>query len=121
MVHLYAGVMVVGLAATSWFFVAPPPAATLVESTTGEYTVRAAPGMGYAFKWDCGGPCSYADGTNKGDTSDFGEKDAVKISLEPGKSQVVRLEVKNVFGWRASKEFPLSREQSPTVLEVGQN
>jgi NADH-quinone oxidoreductase subunit L len=121
-IHVYGAVMVVGLAAMGWFFVAPHPDASVSEPSSGEFQVRAAPGMGYSFRWDCGGPCKYLDGTPQTDSNkDFGDKDGVRISLEAGKGQLVRLEVTNAFGRKAMKEFPLSRPATPTIMEVGQN
>ena len=46
-VHVYAAFMVVGLAATGWFFVAPHADATVTTGDNGDYIVQASPGMGY--------------------------------------------------------------------------
>jgi NADH-quinone oxidoreductase subunit L len=113
-VHVYAAVMVLGIAGIGWFFLLPHPDATLSESN-GDYTVSAGPGIGYTYRWD-------KDGDGKPDNDAFTAEDAdAKVHLDPGKTQTVRLEVKNAFGLTASKSFTLSRPALPTFLEVGQN
>ena len=42
----------------------------------------------------------------------------MKVHLEGGKSQTVRLEVKNAFGLHGAKEIPVSRPAAQ--LELGQ-
>jgi NADH-quinone oxidoreductase subunit L len=114
-VHVYAAVMVVGIAAIGWFFVAPHPDATVASSPSGDYVVSAGPGFGYAYRWD-------ADGNGEMDTPEFtGGNVEQKIHLEPGKSQSVKLEVQNAFGLKATKTITVSRPAVPTLLEVGQN
>jgi NADH-quinone oxidoreductase subunit L len=113
-VHVYAAVMVVGIAAIGWFFVAPHPDATITPSTSGDYTINAAPGMGYTYRWD-------ADGNGQPDTAEFGDQAEQKIHLDPGKTQSVTLEVHNAFGLTRSKTFTVSRPAVPTFLEVGSN
>ena len=115
-VHVYAAMMVVGLAAIGWFYVAPHPDATVTEGEGGDYTIAAGPGMGYAYRWD-------ADGNGQMDTTDFGTQDHVKVHLEPGKSQVVGLEVKNAFGLSRTRQFTVSRaaNAAPVGETVGQN
>jgi NADH-quinone oxidoreductase subunit L len=110
-VHVYAAFMVVGLAATGWFFVAPHADATVTVSDNGDYVVQASPGMGYSYQWDTNG-----DGTP--DEKTFGNTQQVKVHLDPGKSQTVRLEVQNAFGLHGAKEIPITRPSAP--LEVGQ-
>jgi NADH-quinone oxidoreductase subunit L len=113
-VHVYAAVMVIGIAAVGWFFVAPHPDATISASSNGDYVVSAAPGLGYTYRWD-----SDADG--KPDAVDFSDQREQKIHLDPGKSQSVRLEVHNAFGLTGSKTFTVTRPAPPTFLEVGAN
>jgi NADH-quinone oxidoreductase subunit L len=106
-VHVYAAAMVIGLAAVGWFFAVPHANATIVDAGNDEYVVTAAPGVGYAYRWD-------ADGDGKPEKADFGADPTLKLHLEPGKSQTVRLEVKNAFGLVGFKSIPLSRPQAPT-------
>jgi NADH-quinone oxidoreductase subunit L len=113
-IHMYAAMMVVGVAAIGWFFVAPHADATLTPQANGDYVVEAAPGMGYAYRWD-------ADGNGKPDKETFGDDTQVKVHLEPGASQVVRLEVTNAFGLHGAKEISIARPAPLKVLELGQN
>jgi NADH-quinone oxidoreductase subunit L len=112
-VHVYAAVMVVGIAAIGWFFVAPHADATINPNANGDYVVNAAPGIGYTYRWD-------SDNDGKPD-ADFGSQAEQKIHLDPGKSQAVRLEVHNAFGLTGSKTITVSRPALPTFLEVGAN
>jgi NADH-quinone oxidoreductase subunit L len=110
-VHVYAAFMVVGLAGLGWFFVAPHPDATVTAQDNGDYVVQASPGLGYTYQWD-------TNGDGKPDDATFGDKNNVKVHLEGGKSQTVRLEVKNAFGLHGAKEIPVSRPAAQ--LELGQ-
>jgi NADH-quinone oxidoreductase subunit L len=106
-VHVYAAAMVLGLAVTGWFFAVPHANATIVDAGNDDYVLTAAPGVGYAYRWD-------ADSDGKPDKTDFGPDGTLKLHLEPGKSQTVSLEVKNAFGFVGRKSIPLSRPQAPT-------
>ncbi len=106
-VHVYAAMMVVGLAATGWFFAVPHANATVVDSGNNDYLVTAAPGVGYAYRWD-------ADSDGKPEKSDFGADSTLKLHLEPGRSQTVHLEVKNSFGLIRSKSIHVARPEEPT-------
>jgi NADH-quinone oxidoreductase subunit L len=106
-VHVYAAMMVVGLAATGWFFAVPHPNATVVDSGSDDYVLTAAPGVGYVYRWD-------ADGDGTPDKADFGAASTLKVHLEPGKSQTVRLEVKNAFGLVRGKSIHVARPAEPT-------
>ncbi len=91
-VHVYAAMMVVGLAVVGWFFVVPH--AERHGRRHRQRRLRRSPprpGMGYAYRWD-------ADGDGKPDNHDFGGTQTLKVHLEPGKIQTVQLEVKNAFG-----------------------
>jgi len=113
-VHFYAAVMVVGLAAMGWFFVTPHPDATVTPEGNGDYTLVAGPGIGYGYRWD-------GDGDGKPDKDVFDGTQQIKLHLEPGKSIVIRLEVMNAFGLTNVRAIPVSRPSAPTMLEVGQN
>jgi NADH-quinone oxidoreductase subunit L len=106
-VHAYAAIMVVGLTATGWFFTVPHPNATVVDAGNSDYLLTAAPGVGYAYRWDTGG-----DG--KPDKSDFANDSSLKVHVEPGKSATVHLEVKNAFGLVRKKIFYVARPREPT-------
>jgi NADH-quinone oxidoreductase subunit L len=113
-VHVYATFMVLGLAAVSWFFVAPHADAAISDKGNGDYVIDASAGPGYAYRWD-------ADGNGKPDSETYGAQQQVKVHLEQGKTQTVRLEVQNAFGLHGAKEINLARPEAPKVLEVGQN
>jgi NADH-quinone oxidoreductase subunit L len=106
-VHVYAAMMVVGLAVTGWFFIVPHANATVVDSGNDDYVVTAAPGVGYAYRWD-------ADGDGKPEKDQFGGEATLKLHVEPGKSQTVRLEVKNSFGFVRTKSIRVARPSEPT-------
>ena len=101
-VHVYAAMMVVGLAFLGWFFVQPHADFAVSETPNGDYTLAASPGIGYAFRWTpvVGG---------KPQTDEFKGIESLKIHLDEGKSQTVQLEVKNAFGWTAAKQITLTR------------
>jgi NADH-quinone oxidoreductase subunit L len=107
-VHVYAATMVVGLAFVGWFFATPHPNAVVTDAGNDDYVVTAAPGVGYAYRWD-------ADGDGKPDKVDFGNDATVKLHVLPGKSQKVNLEVKNAFGFVGSKSINVTRPAEPTA------
>jgi hypothetical protein len=101
-VHVYAGLMAVGFAATAWFFTTPHANATVVDAGGGDYVVTAAPGVGYTYLWD-------ADGDGKPDTDKFGTDTTVKVHLDQGHSVWVGLEVQNAFGQTKKRAFLVAR------------
>jgi NADH-quinone oxidoreductase subunit L len=111
-VHAYAAIMCIGLAALGWFFVVPHPDVAVTESN-GDYTVQAAPGIGYTYKW-------YPDAASGKSLSDdkFSSQREVKVHLDAGGSQTVRVVVKNAFGMEATKDVPLSRPKVDTTAPI---
>jgi NADH-quinone oxidoreductase subunit L len=105
-VHVYAAMMVVGLVLIGWFFAVPHPNATVSDLGNDDYVVTAAPGVGYAYRWD-------ADGDGKPE-KDFGSDATLKLHVEAGKSQTVNLEVRNSFGLVRAKSIHVARPQEPT-------
>jgi NADH-quinone oxidoreductase subunit L len=102
-VQAYAAVMVVGLGAVGWFLIAPHASAKVMgDHASGAYSVTAAPGLGYKYRWD-------ENGDGKWDSDEFGDKTKVDVELEPDKSRTVRLEVMNAFGRVTSKAIELKR------------
>jgi NADH-quinone oxidoreductase subunit L len=102
-VHAYGAFMVVGVGFLAWFLVLPrAEAKTSADAAAGAYSVSAAPGLGYSYRWD-------VNGDGKWDSEDFGEKNEVKFNLEISQARTVRLEVKNAFGRTASTEVLLER------------
>jgi NADH-quinone oxidoreductase subunit L len=113
-VHVYAAMMVVGLAAVGAFFALPHADATVTEKN-GDYVIEAGPGLGYQFRWD-------ADGDGKPDKEAYTAEQTRTVHLEPGSSKTVALEVKNAFGLGAKKLINVSRPAPPAKpLELGQN
>jgi NADH-quinone oxidoreductase subunit L len=106
-VHVYAAMMVVGLAGTGWFFAVPHPNATVADTGNDDYELTAAPGVGYAYRWD-------ADSDGKPDKPDFGATPKLKVHVQPGQAQTVQLEVKNAFGLVRSKSIHVARPAEPT-------
>ncbi len=102
-IQAYAAVMMVGTACLGWFFTMPQ-ARTHVErdDNSGHYVVQAAPGLGYAYRWD-------ADADGKPDAPDFSDKKSVELSLGVGQSRKVELEVKNAFGRVGHQTITLTR------------
>jgi NADH-quinone oxidoreductase subunit L len=107
-VHVYAAAMVIGLAATGWFFAVPHANGTVADAGNDDYVITAAPGVGYVYRWD-------ADSDGKPDKPDFGPGGTLKVHVEAGKSQTVSLEVKNSFGFVGKKSFQVARPQAPTT------
>ncbi|MFO0735945.1 MAG: NADH-quinone oxidoreductase subunit L [Labilithrix sp.] len=105
-VHVYAAVMVLGLGVITWFFVEPHADFTVAEEKGGNYTLTAGPGPGYGFKW-------YADSSKEPASKEFETKDSFKVKVDDGKTQTVKLEVKNAFGRVASKDFTITRPAAP--------
>jgi NADH-quinone oxidoreductase subunit L len=106
-VHAYAALMVIGLAATGWFFAVPHPNATVADAGNSDYVLTAAPGVGYAYRWD-------ANGDGKPEKEDFAGDTTLKVHVEPGQSATVLLEVKNAFGLVRMKTIRVARPQEPT-------
>jgi len=102
-IQAYSAVMMVGMAWLGWFFTMPQAKAHVErDDASGHYTVIAAPGLGYAYRWD-------ADADGKPDSSDFSEKKSVELSLGLGDSKQVLLEVKNAFGRVGHQTITLTR------------
>jgi NADH-quinone oxidoreductase subunit L len=102
-VHAYSAFMVVGLAGLGWFLLLPrAEAKTVSDNAAGSYSVSAAPGLGYKFRWDL-------NGDGQWDSDDYGDKADVNFNLDIDQSRKVRLEVKNAFGRTASTEVTLAR------------
>jgi NADH-quinone oxidoreductase subunit L len=100
-VHVYAAVMVAGLAVLGCFFVEPHADFTVTEQG-GDYTLTAGPGPAYSFRW-------YSDPSKEPETKDFTGRDSLKVHLPDGKSQTVKLEVRNAFGRVGSKVLTIMR------------
>jgi len=99
----YAAMMVLGMGVIGWFVAVPQPKVIVSgDAATGQYSLQAAPGLGYSYRWDSNG-----DGTF--DSEDFGSTAQVTVRLDEGATQDVRLEVRNAFGRTRSGVYQLSR------------
>jgi NADH-quinone oxidoreductase subunit L len=106
-VQAYAAVMVIGLGGLGWFFFMPRAEWRSVENqATGAYSVTAAPGFGYSYKWD--------------DDKAYGDDAERSFTLAPEGKRKVRLTVKNAFGRVATKEetFERPKPDKSAVVEV---
>jgi NADH-quinone oxidoreductase subunit L len=127
-VHVYAAMMVLGLAGLGWFFVQPHAEVTVTESGNGDYVVTAGPGPGYQYRWS-------PDAKAAPQTPTFTSADSIKVHLDEGAAKTVKVEVKNAFSgaldmpivkWLfppvAAKEVALARPKvdKPVKLELGE-
>jgi NADH-quinone oxidoreductase subunit L len=127
-VHVYAAMMVLGLAVVGWFFIQPHAEATVTDAGNGDYVVSAAPGMGYGYRW-------YPDAKGAAQNEKFSTVDSLKVHLDEGATKTVKVEVRNAFSnaldlpivkWvfppNPVKEVTLSRPkiEKPVKLELGE-
>ncbi|MBI2390250.1 MAG: NADH-quinone oxidoreductase subunit L [Deltaproteobacteria bacterium] len=110
-VHVYGGILAIGTLGMFLFFVRPhPDAAVAKEGDT--YTLEAAPGIGYEYKWDVDG-----QGDKEFQTGDGALKRSVQVPLDATKK--VTLEVKNSFGRTATRTFTLTNPKPAPLPTVG--
>jgi len=104
-VQAYAAVMVVGLGGAGWYMVRPHSDVRVTGSQSdGRYTITAAPGLGYSYRWDL-------DGDAKPDTESFNSRSEVIVNLARAEKLSVTLEVRNAFGAVSKRVIHLSRER----------
>jgi hypothetical protein len=97
--------MVLGLGGVGWFFVTPrAEAETLTDDSSGAYSLNAAEGLGYSYRWDL-------NNDGKWDTDKFGTQTHASLKLAVKENRTVRLEVKNAFGRTATRSFSFARPQ----------
>ena len=111
-VHVYSTVMVVGMVFLGWFFYQPHADLVVTETPGGEYTLEAGAGLGYHFRWS---PDAQKEPTAK----DFGVSEQLKVHLDQGKTQTVKLEVRNAFGRTATTTREISRPANPNATLTG--
>jgi hypothetical protein len=80
----------------------------VADAGNDDYLVTAAPGVGYAYRWD-------ADGDGKPDKPDFGSQETLKVHVLPGTTTLVSFEVKNAFGFTRTKKLTVARPQAPVT------
>jgi NADH-quinone oxidoreductase subunit L len=105
-VHVYAGFMVLGLAAFGWFFVQPHADASVKDGGSGDYIVTAAPGSGYGYRW-------YPDAAGEPQSKTFTPTDSLKVHLDEGATKTLKVEVRNAF--HDALDVPVVRSLLPPV------
>ncbi len=104
-VQTYAAVMVLGLGGVGYFFVTPRvEAETKSNDASGAYSLSAAQGLGYSYRWDL-------NNDGKWDTEKFSSQTRASLKLAVKENRTVRLEVKNAFGRTATRSFDFARPQ----------
>jgi NADH-quinone oxidoreductase subunit L len=102
-VQAYSASMVVGLAGLGWFMLRPH-AEVSVDSTrvrqTGEVVLSAAPGLGYAYRWE---------GKDVRPSTEFSPARDLTLRLEPGEKREVKLFVRNAFAQETSETVAIER------------
>jgi NADH-quinone oxidoreductase subunit L len=112
-VQAYAAFMVLGVGGISWLLLVPrAQARTISDHAAGAYSVNAAPGLGYKYRWD-------ANGDGEWDSEAFGETAEVKLNLDVDAERKVRLEVMNAFGRTDSTEILLVRPKPDRSSAAG--
>jgi NADH-quinone oxidoreductase subunit L len=102
-VQAYSLAMLVGVGLVGWLLLSPSAQArTRLDEEKGLYSVTAAPGLGYSYRWD-------ANGDGQWDSNDFGTASEVSVTVEVAQRRTVRLEVMNAFGRTASTDVELER------------
>jgi NADH-quinone oxidoreductase subunit L len=112
-VHMYAAMMVFGLAFVGWFLTVPHPEATVADGGGDDYVVTAAPGVGYGYRWHTEGD------TAKESAPAFGADPAdrtLKLRVEPGKATTVSLAVRNAFGFVGTKTMKIARPAARPIV-----
>jgi len=103
-VQTYAAIMVLGLGGVGWFFVTPRAEAKLDSNDeSGIYSLTAAPGLGYSYRWDLNNDGKWDD------KEKFGSRTQQSLNLAVKENRTVRLEVKNAFGRTAVRSFNFAR------------
>jgi NADH-quinone oxidoreductase subunit L len=120
-VQAYSAAMVIGLAGIGWFMVRPHPEVSIDDKAfgaSGQLTLSAAPGLGYRYRWEVIDGLA-ADGTStKQSSATKSEGREVTVTLKPGDTKKVVLEVENAFNSVAREEIPLYRAGAPAVIQI---
>jgi len=126
-VQVYATAMVVGVAALGWFYAAPHATArAFVDQDAGSYRLVAAPGFGYQYRWIEEQDEAAPPGDDDEEKFDGSREFAFK--LDPEGTKQVSLQVKNAFGFTATRRFefhrpvpePQKRKGKGVVIEMEQ-
>ncbi len=116
-VQAYAAAMVMGLAGLGWFFGRPHATAqAFVDVQKGAYRLVAAPGFGYQYRWIEGEGDEEAQPSGDDDEELFDGAREFTFELERDATKQVSLQVKNAFGFTATRRFEFHR---PTDVDEG--
>jgi NADH-quinone oxidoreductase subunit L len=112
-VQVYATAMVVGAASLGWFLLTPHAEAAVDDSQmhqTGDVSLVAAPGHGYAYRWEVEGAAAAEHCTTAATCS---------LVLDRCQRTTVRLEVKNPLGAIDDASYTVCRETAPGCCKEG--
>jgi NADH-quinone oxidoreductase subunit L len=113
-VQAYSAAMVIGLAGLGWFMLRPH-AEVSVDITrvrqTGEVVLSAAPGLGYAYRWEA---------KDVRTSPDFSPSRDLTLRLQPGETREVKLIVRNAFAQETVQTIEVERPgQRRSALDAG--
>jgi NADH-quinone oxidoreductase subunit L len=107
-VQSYATIMVAGLASVGVFLVLPHgKVVVIVDPKSGNYVLKAPPGLGYHYRWDIDGDDKWDDGG--GWTLRAAADVRAHNAPGPGESRTVRVEIRNAFGLTTIEKVTLTR------------
>lgn len=102
-------VTVLGLGAIGvFFFTVRAELVVAIDREDGGYYVEAAPGVGYQYRWDRDGDGLWDDEGMVPDDS-WTDLAGIPVDVQPGQEKLIRVEVKNAFGFVRTKELMLRR------------
>jgi NADH-quinone oxidoreductase subunit L len=102
-VQSYAAFIVLGMAGLGYFMNTPHAEATVTsDDSSGKYTLTAAPGLGYSYRWD-------SNGDGQFETSNFGTQTRLDLDLDRTERRTVVLQVRDSFGRQATRKFRIER------------
>jgi NADH-quinone oxidoreductase subunit L len=110
-VHVYGGILAIGAFGLFMFFVRPHPEATVAKEGD-TYTLEAAPGTGYTYKWDV-----ETGATDKDFAAGEGSTKRT-ITVPQDATRKVTLEVKNAFGLVGKQIFTLTNPKPAPSVSV---
>ena len=115
-VHAYSAAMMVGLTAVAWFLVRPHAEVSIDDAALrqdGRVVLSAAPGLGYDYHWTVPGMAP---------DSRLASSREITVTLQPGETKEVVLEIENAFRNKTHTKVPLRRptpSKRTSIIEVG--
>ncbi len=120
-VQAYSAAMVIGMAGVGWFMVRPHADITIDDKdfhTNGQITLSAPPGLGYHYKWEVTNVAAKPGADAKPGEPVRSEGRELVVTLTPGDSKQVVLDVESAFKGHAREVLPLNRPTPPTVIQM---